>query len=56
MTNYERIKNMSLDEMAKCISDVDNCILCELNSPECFEIDDFDCSAGVKKWLESEAE
>ena len=53
-TNYERIKNMSLDEMAECISKTSTCgkcILADSNSVchcECFE--------GVKQWLLKEYE
>ena len=48
-TNYERIKNMTVDEMAKCISETSNCGKCTLA--------DFDlachceCFKGVKQWL-----
>lgn len=52
MTNYEKIKNMSVEEMAKFMDIHSNypcrhCIGCESN---------IDCEQGIRKWLESEAE
>ena len=52
MTNYEKIKNLSVEEMARFM-DIHNiypcrhCIGCENSSS---------CEQGIKKWLESEAE
>lgn len=54
MTNFERIKAMSVEEMAKC--------LCEMMTAECC---DFSCPAreyctphnnGLPRWLESEVQ
>lgn len=70
MTNYERIKNMSVDEMADFITDLTNgceygCTACAYYSgSECL-VDDtyyFDndsphlshCSGGCKAWLDAE--
>ena len=55
MTNYEKIKNMNIDEMAKFISDSGgDCFFCPAldscggNCPDCEET--------IKTYLESEAE
>ncbi len=57
MTNYEKIKAMSIDEMAKRDLDFFGC---PYSSPyDCCKIDkkfDGDCTACTKHWLESEAE
>jgi hypothetical protein len=48
MTNYERIKNMSLDEMAKLINSiVAGCLNVEEHA---------DCIPFIEKWLNSEVE
>ena len=55
MTNYERIKNMKIEEMAKAIDDSDIVSQCDC----CVYIDNcpnIDCKVGIKLWLESEAE
>lgn len=61
MTNFEKIKHMSVEEMAEFICDASNtdacdrCEYCEI----CDDIDpniDNACEIGVKLWLESEAE
>lgn len=53
MTNYEKIKSMSLEEMAEWLDetllDHDCCVGIDVNCEEC------DCISGRKKWLESEA-
>lgn len=52
MTNYERIKNMSIDEMAELISKGE-CYCCKQTTDQfCGEMA---CEQGVKQWLESEA-
>lgn len=57
MTNFEQIKNMSVDEMVDFINDgrrAAPCTRCGTSkSALCFEIA---CPEGVKMWLESEAE
>ena len=55
MTNYERIKNMSVEEMASFLSasNYGECECCPMNYKDC------DCSgtdSEVEKWLESEWE
>lgn len=54
MNNYEKIKNMTVDEMAEYISKTPNCGKCTLA-----ELDlacHCECSKGIKQWLLSEAE
>lgn len=50
MTNFERIKAMSLDEMAEVMAK-EGCFYCEYAT-----IDDCGgwCKEGFRKWLESE--
>lgn len=50
MTNYERIKQMSVEEMASyfCIGGLP---ICPLHAPHC---KDDKCSECFKQWLESE--
>lgn len=51
MTNFERIKAMSLDEMAGIMAE-EGCYHCEYADAEkCY----MRCTEGVRKWLESEA-
>ena len=52
MTNHEKIKQMSIEEMAECILDefrID-CADCECRKDYC------DCRVCIKKYLESEVE
>ena len=53
MTNYEKIKSMSIDEMANLLGNECEFCVC-FNEPflKCSR----SCNEGVKKWLESEAE
>ena len=55
MTNYERIKNMSVEEMAKAINNETNtCKLC-VRSECTFCINaEHSCVHYIKQWLESE--
>lgn len=55
MTNYERIKNMSIDEMAEFLADNDdNCCFCTRRYEDvCLTPD---CKYHIKQWLESEVE
>lgn len=66
MTNFERIKEMSVEEMASDIAiKVKNaCLFCAhletvkkygIGCPYCYE-EDYGCECGIKKWLESEVE
>ena len=52
MTNYERIKQMSVEEMASyfCIGGLP---ICPLHAPHC---KDNKCPECFKKWLESEVD
>ena len=52
MTNYERIKQMSVEEMASyfCIGGLP---ICPLHAPHC---QDNKCSECFKKWLESDVD
>ena len=52
MTIYEKIKSMSIDEMAKFLSE--SLIACEIcpNHNNC----DCDCEGAVKDWLKAESE
>lgn len=58
MNNYERIKQMSIEEMAEFFSRSD-CDVCIYN-PETSECDccsdNLECYDGIKQWLESEVE
>lgn len=58
MNNYERIKNMSIDEMAEMITNFNINSLCDYCvGCECFSEDDEDiCDKGLKQWLEQECE
>lgn len=55
MTNYERIKNMSVEEMAKWLDGFEftNCKCCEFKGTPCSGVA---CEDGCKMWLESEVE
>lgn len=66
MTNYEKIKNMSIDEMAKLIHKIDDLSACNHCLGLCIK-DDVKpdkngcihievCERGIKKWLESECD
>ena len=54
MTNYKKIKNMSVKEMADFIDRNDCCDCCAYRVDGCRAL--IDCPEGIKKWLESEAE
>ena len=53
MTNYERIKKMSVEEMANFLYKTGDCSCCSAVYGNCFNED---CDKGVKIWLESEVE
>ena len=56
MTNFDRIKAMSIDEMARRLSsfNCNECTICAfLSKSSCWEED---CIGGHKEWLESEVE
>lgn len=52
MTNYEMIKQLSVEEMAEFLRDNDYCDVCIYDRTPCRERS---CKDGIKKWLESEA-
>jgi hypothetical protein len=55
MTNYERIMNMSVEEMAEAIGTYVSCESCPArNSCSCST--DVSCDEDVKRWLESEVD
>lgn len=66
MTNYERIKNMTVDEMAGWILDsnenhysfCDGCRYESFSAPHCTAGDEMreGCLSSIQRWLESEAE
>lgn len=58
MTNYDRIKQMSIEEMANFINNdcngVCGCCVFRANT-RCYEDED-KCKLGIKEWLEQEVE
>ena len=58
MTNYERIKAMSIEEMAEILSDSDCEKRCSFTkNGKCNSYGGSDmCAKGVEKWLNSEVE
>ena len=56
MTNYEKIKAMSVEEMAKGILDHINCIKCPADDECEKEIVGKSCIDTMKEWLLQEAE
>lgn len=55
MNNYERIKQMSVDEMAKFIPDWSYTKACKCDEETYVDCNN-ECCKCVKEWLESEAE
>ena len=55
MTNYERIKRMSLNEMTEFLGNVGSCSNCSRNGcGDCCDVDD--CNIYIREWLDQEAE
>ncbi len=54
MTNYERIKNMSIEEMADYFNEIFDCRNCPNDMFLC-EGNGYVCTKYIKRWLESEA-
>ena len=54
MNNFEKIKQMNIDEMAKFISS--ETTTCKYGDCYDCEVDTDGCINGIKKWLESEVE
>lgn len=59
MTNYEKIKSMSIEEMAEYVDSHEAlrniCKYCEFQFKDCSYVH-ISCNPAIKKWLESEAE
>lgn len=58
MTNFEKIKNMGIEEMAYKLDDMTACVYCPIQkfcdkNRKTYYID---CKTVWKKWLESEVE
>ena len=55
MTNFERIKEMSVEEMAEWLDSFDftECNCCTYTNSNCHNVS---CEDGHKQWLESEVE
>ncbi len=53
MTNYEKVKDMSIGEMARILCDNTNCIYCKFYDICCGIDEEVN---GYRKWLESEVE
>ena len=56
-TNYERIKNMSIEEMAEFLASVWSCDCCpaQKHCPSISTITGTQCIDSFTKWLESES-
>lgn len=50
MTNYDKIRNMTIEEMATLLQHLVICNMCK--NDDCSQ----SCNDGIKQWLESEAE
>ena len=55
MTNYERIKSMSIDEMAGYFNEIFDCRNCPNDMFLCESKGDV-CTKYIKQWLESEVQ
>lgn len=59
MTNFERIKGMSVEELADYIHGVSEgtkpCVKCDMDCDFC-ELSDEECKEKIKEWLESECD
>ena len=51
ITNFEKIKAMNIDEMARCLG-ANSCNYCVYQQVNCDDIKQ--CKDGIKLWLESE--
>ena len=52
MTRYERIKNMTIEEMVTYLNRMENCEFCVYEDI----CENHDCDDGIKKFLEIEVE
>lgn len=50
ITNYEKIKAMSIEEMADFLESIQSCSRCRRNGNDCF------LSWNVEQWLDSETD
>ena len=57
-TNYDRIRNISIDEMVELLTIETWCQTCVLGKTDCpvLEMSSKSCKENIKKWLESEVE
>ena len=55
MTNYEKIKAMSVEEMARFLCDISDCYHCPMKN-KCRNQTLIDCLDGLAEWLLKEAE
>lgn len=55
MNNYERIKSMSLEEMAEFYENIAPCDMCtcDMDNNSCMAVG---CKEGIMRWLQSESE
>lgn len=51
MTNFERIKAMSLEELAEMLEG--ECLFCAYDGQDCFRNDKMHCDEGCLRWLDS---
>lgn len=56
MTNFEKIKKMSIDEMSEFFGERGCCECCIYDNNFICTPQNSCCEGGVRKWLESEAE
>lgn len=56
MTKYEKIKSMSVEELAQMIADDMDCVDCMFAYDDCEKNEYGDCFAMWLNWLNSEAE
>ena len=52
MTNFERIKNRTIEQVASDLAEYRDCEYCAYDQYTCVQ----DCEYGIKKWLEAEAD
>ena len=53
MTNLDRIKNMTVAELAEWLKEISPCKCCVRNNKRA--CNSVSCRLGIKKWLEQEA-
>lgn len=60
MTNFEKIKSMSINDMTQFlfVHQFDKCVNCGYYQKQCngYYFDDKSCTTGIKHWLESEVD